>query len=207
MSAPMALADFIPVAMFLVSSVILQRCFYNKMSKGAFALLSAGGIMIFTGGFFKAAWKLLYCLNICDFERLAMSLMPMQSTGFFLIAAAMLAMLFFRQGKGTVYSAAAAPAVFSGTLIFIAMMCFGIGVLCAALSYFAIKLKRKLLVAVFAMTFIAMLAMGYLSSKDFAEPAMNWLAEGVNTAGQGLLLFGCHSLKKAGLADYKLTKD
>lgn len=39
LSLPMALADFVPVGLFLAASVLLQRDLYNKMSKGAFALL------------------------------------------------------------------------------------------------------------------------------------------------------------------------
>ena len=55
MSVPMALVDFIPVFLFGVSAVILQRGLYDKMSKGAFALLSAGTIMVFCAGLMKAA--------------------------------------------------------------------------------------------------------------------------------------------------------
>lgn len=38
-SVPMALVDFIPVILFAIAGVLLQRALYNKMSKGAFALL------------------------------------------------------------------------------------------------------------------------------------------------------------------------
>jgi glutamate-5-semialdehyde dehydrogenase len=41
--------------------------------------------------------------------------------------------------------------------------------------------------------------MGYLSTKDFEEAAMNWIAEGVNFCGQGLFLLGAWMLHKAGL--------
>ena len=198
MTVPMALVDFIPVIMFLFTAIILQRGLYGRMSKGAFALLSAGTIMVFCAGFFKATWKLLYAAGVCDFEKLSLCFMPMQATGFFLVAAGMLAMLCFRQGN-THTAALAAPAVFSGTVIFVTMMCLGIGVLCAALSVLAARLKRKALIAVFALAFVGMLGMGYLSSKDFADPAMNWAAEATNVFGQGMLLLGVLGLKKAGL--------
>ena len=48
--------------------------------------------------------------------------------------------------------------------------------------------------------------MGYLSSQDFAEAAMNWIAEGVNIVGQGALLAGTVLLHKNGLAEYRLGK-
>jgi hypothetical protein len=46
--------------------------------------------------------------------------------------------------------------------------------------------------------------MGYLSSQDFAQASMNWIAEGVNVVGQGTLLLGTVLLHKNGLADLNL---
>ena len=46
--------------------------------------------------------------------------------------------------------------------------------------------------------------MGYLSSKDFTEASMNWIAEGVNVVGQGCFLWGAISLRKAGLEKLEL---
>jgi hypothetical protein len=48
--------------------------------------------------------------------------------------------------------------------------------------------------------------MGYLSSRDFAEASMNWIAEGVNVVGQGALLTGAVLLHKSGLAELGLRK-
>ena len=45
-SVSMALVDFIPVILFAVAAVMLQRDLYFKMSKGAFALFAAGTIDI-----------------------------------------------------------------------------------------------------------------------------------------------------------------
>ena len=41
-SVPMALTDFIPVALFAVAAVLMQRDYYAKMPKYAFACLAAG---------------------------------------------------------------------------------------------------------------------------------------------------------------------
>ena len=43
--------------------------------------------------------------------------------------------------------------------------------------------------------------MGYLSSQDFTEAAMNWIAEGVNVIGQGALLAGVVLAHKHGLGE------
>ncbi|MBR5601343.1 MAG: hypothetical protein IKW24_01810, partial [Clostridia bacterium] len=63
------------------------------------------------------------------------------------------------------------------------------------------------LIAVFALSFICSLCMGYLSSQNFSEASMNWIAEGVNILGQGMLLLGAILLHKSGLAECKLCED
>ena len=199
MSIPMALVDYIPVAFFTISGMLLLRGLYKAMSKGAYALLAAGVLMIACAGFFKATWKLLYAANLCDFERLNQVFFPMQATGFVLAGLAMVSLLVFKQHK--VYSVAAAPAVFSGTMIFVGMMVLGAVGLCGSLAVIAKRMKKPLAVVLFILTFVFMMMMGYLSSKDFADPSMNWIAEGVNLVGQLVLLLGVNTLMKAGLAD------
>ena len=46
MTVGLALVDFIPVALFALSGILLMRDLYNKLSKGAFALVAAGVIMV-----------------------------------------------------------------------------------------------------------------------------------------------------------------
>lgn len=46
--------------------------------------------------------------------------------------------------------------------------------------------------------------MGYLSSQDFAQASMNWIAQFVNIVGQGTFLAGAALLHKNGLAQLKL---
>lgn len=43
--------------------------------------------------------------------------------------------------------------------------------------------------------------LGYLSSGNFAQAYMNWIAQGVNTLSQGLMFIGALLLHRAGLAD------
>ena len=54
----MALVDLIPVVLFFAAAVILQRDLYEKMVKGAFALLATGSVMVLLAGVFKALWKI-----------------------------------------------------------------------------------------------------------------------------------------------------
>ena len=197
MSVPMALVDFIPVILFIISAITLQRGLYYRMSKGAFAVFSAGTIMVICAGIFKAGWKLLYGAGICDFARLNQSFFPMQSVGFLLAGIAVVAMIFFKQdSSGEKMYAAAAPAVFSGTVIFIVAMVLGALGLCGGLAIESKRRGRTKAMIFFILAFIFMLMMGYLGTKDFAKASMNWIAEGVNLVGQVFFLLASKELVK-----------
>ena len=200
MSIPMALVDYIPVVLFGAAAVVLQRGLYEKMSKGAFALFSGGTIMVTVAGILKATWKLLYAVGACDFERLNQAFFPMQSLGFLLAGIAVIAMMTFRQSekkdKGIKLAAGAVPVVYSGTMIFVTMMVLGVGGMCLGLSIQAKKQKRIGAVVLFIVAFVAMLMMGYLSSKDFSKPILNWMGEIVNIIGQGSFLAASLQLTK-----------
>lgn len=201
-SVSMALVDYIPVLFFAIASVILLRDLYNKMSKGAFALFSAGVIDVTVAGALKATWKLLYAAGACNFEALDAMFFPVQSIGFLLAGVGVLAMLTHKQSKTALM--AAAPPVFSGTFVFVGLMVAGLGMMDAVLCILAAKLKKPWLIAILVLSFVCSLGMGYLSSKDFAEASMNWIAEGVNVVGQGTLLLGAWLLHKSGLGECKL---
>ena len=201
----MALVDYIPVIFFGIAAVILLRDLYNKMSKGAFALFSAGVINVTIAGALKATWKLLYAAGAFDFEALNHMFFPVQSIGFLLAGIGILAMLCFNQTEKTAVLALAPP-VFSGTFVFVGLMVAGLGIMDAVLCVLCVKLKKPWLIALFVLSFFCSLCMGYLSSQDFAEASMNWIAEGVNVIGQGTLLTGVILLHKNGLADLTLKK-
>lgn len=207
-SVAMALVDYIPVLLFGVATVILQKDLYNKMRKDAFALFAAGTIYVFSAGTLKATYKLLYAAMICDFEPLNAMFFPVQSIGFLLAGAGIIAMFFFKESKGTkmLSVATAAPVVWKGTFLFVGLMVAGLGCMNAGLSVLAVKMKKPLAVVMFVLAFVCSLCMGYLSSRDFTEASMNWIAEGINVVGQGCFLAGAWILHKVGLAEYKLEK-
>ena len=175
------------------------------MSKGAFALFAAGTINVTCAGALKAIWKLLYALGVCDFEALNAMFFPVQSIGFLLAGIGILAMLTHKQSKSA--ALAVVPPVFSGTFVFVGLMVAGLGIMDAVLCILAGKLKKPALIAIFILSFVCSLCMGYLSSQNFAEASMNWIAEGVNVVGQGTLLLGVCLLHKNGLADYKIREE
>ena len=203
-SVLMALVDYIPVIFFAIAAVILMRDLYNKMSKGAFALFAAGTVNITCAGALKATYKLLYGAGICDFEALNAMFFPVQSIGFLLAGIGVLAMVCHRQSNSALL--AVAPPVFKGTFVFVGLMVAGLGIMDTVLCILCARLKKPWLISLFVLSFVCSLCMGYLSSQNFAEASMNWIAEGVNIVGQGTLLVGAILLHKNGLADMKLRE-
>lgn len=203
-SVSMALVDYIPVIFFAAAAVILMRDLYNKMSKGAFALFAAGTINVTAAGALKATYKLLYAAGICDFEALNAMFFPVQSIGFLLAGIGVIAMLCHKQTKAPLL--AVAPPVFKGTFLFVGLMVLGLGLMDAALCILSAKLKKPWLIAIFVLSFVCSLGMGYLSSKDFEKASMNWIAEGVNLVGQGTFLLGAILLHKSGLSELRLRE-
>ena len=199
-SVPMALADFIPVVLFAVSAVILMRDLYSKMPKYAFACFAAGAIDAFMAGFLKAAWKLLYALNLCDFQVLNTMFLPVQSLGLLLTGLGILLMF---TGKKSA-ALAAAPPLFRGTFLFVGMMVLGLGMMCAGLGALAARMKKKGLIVLFVLCFFCYMSMGYLASREGNSAAMNWIEQGVNGLGQLFLLGGILPLHRAGLRELKL---
>ena len=201
-SVLMALVDFIPVLLFGAASVILMRDLYNKMSKGAFALFAAGTIDVTCAGALKALYKLLYAAGVCDFTPLSDMFFPVQSIGFLLAGIGMIAMLCHRQKESG--ALAVAPVVFKGTPIFVSFMILGIGMINASLCVLAKKIKKPGFIVLFVLAFLCMLGMGYLSTRNFENASMNWIAECVNVVGEGLLLLGVLLMHKNGLAALRL---
>ena len=100
--------------------------------------------------------------------------------------------------------AAVAPPFFSGTFVFVGLMVAGLGLMNAGLCVMSAKVKKPVLSVLFVISFICSLGMGYLSSRDFDGAMMNWIAEGVNTVGQGALLIGAILLHKSGFEKLRL---
>lgn len=198
-TVPMALVDFLPVLFFFIAAVILQRDLYNKMVKGAFALLAAGSILVLLSGVYKATWKILYALNVCDFTALDAAFFPTQGPGFLLTFAALVAMLTRKNKDAAPLLAAVAP--YESNLPFIAASTIGCGGFQWCLFVIAKRMKKPAAMLLFVVAFIAMMGMGYLSAKFDDSSSMHWLAQCVNIVSNGALLAGVCILHKAGLGD------
>ena len=134
--------------------------------------------------------------GVGGFDKLDQMFFPMQTLGFLFAGIAIVLML---SQKKRVHLAMEPM-----TLICIVGMVGGLGCLDVGLCILSKKMKKPALIVVFALSFVCCLGMGYLSSKDFDEASMNWIAEFVNFFGQGLFLLGVWMLHKAGLKDFNL---
>ena len=198
-TVPMALMDFVPVFFFGVTAVLLLRDLYNKMFKGAYALLAAGSVNVFLAGFCKALWKLLYAANICNFVALEEMFMPVNSLGLLFVGLSLIGMLCWKK-KGGMLSVA--PPVFASSMTFIMMMVVGLGGMCAGLSVVAAKMKKAPVMILFILSFVCAMAMGYMSSQDSTQSWVNWAEQSINCVSQGCLMLGVITLHKAGLRDW-----
>jgi hypothetical protein len=192
-SVGMALFDYIPVLFFAIGAIILIGDLYNKMSKLVFTIFASGVVNVMLAGFLKATWKLLVASGIDGFDKLDAMFFPLQTVGFLFAGVAIVMML---AGKKKAHLAMEPL-----TLICIIGMVGGLACLDAGLCVLAKKLKKPVAIVIFAVSFVCCLGMGYLSSKDFTEASMNWIAEFVNFFGQGLFLLGAWMLHKAGLKE------
>ena len=202
-TVPMALMDYLPVFFFGVTAVLLLRDLYNKMFKGAYALLAAGSVNVFLAGFCKATWKLLYAANICDFVALEEMFMPVNSLGLLFVGLSLIGMICWKR-KGALLSVAPVP--FTSSMPFIMMMVVGLGGLCTGLSILSVRMKKGGMMVLFILSFVCAMAMGYMSSQDSTQSWVNWAEQSINTVSQLCLMVGVILLHKAGLKDWTWEK-
>jgi hypothetical protein len=191
MTVPMALLDFLPVLLFGSAWVILYRDLKNKLNLCDRILLPLGAVMVFLAGFLKATWKMQKALGVPAVELFNKMMFPTQSVGFVLLAVGMLSLMYGKRKSA------------ARSLTMVWVMCNVLGALgmLSGLVWVAKRMKVKPAIPLFILTFVLLMMMGYLSSHDFAQASANWIAQSINTLGEGLLLVGSILLHKAGLAD------
>ena len=191
----MAIVDYIPVVLFFIASIILLSDLYSKLSKGNYTLLASGSIMVFIAGTLKATWKILYALQICDYQALDICFFPMQGIGFVLFFIGLLGMF---SKKKDIKALSVVP-VFVSNMPFIILQIIGCAGAQFALVAKSLQMKKKNAAIMFVISFIFMLGMGYLSAKFDDSSTMHWIAQCTNIISQGALLSGTLILHKHGL--------
>ncbi|MBR4421996.1 MAG: hypothetical protein IKS69_05635 [Erysipelotrichaceae bacterium] len=188
-SIPMALVDYIPVLFFGLGVKIIAGELYKDKKKGLGLCFLIGAGMVILAGFFKATYKLLYALGIGDFAWMSNQFFANQAFGF-LLAGIAVALTAVKADKAY---------AFLPVMALVGIMIIGLGALDAGLCYLASKAKKRGALVCFIVSFFLCLGMGYLSSKDFDQAFMNWVAQLVNVCGQGLFYLGARQLKNASL--------
>ena len=190
----MAIVDYIPVILFFIAAILLLSDLYSKLSKGYYTLLASGSIMVFMAGTLKATWKILYALQICDYQALDICFFPMQGIGFVLFFIGLLGMF---SKKKDIKAMSVVP-VFVSNMPFIILQIIGCAGAQFALVAKSLQMKKKSAAIMFVISFIFMLAMGYLSAKFDDSSTMHWIAQCTNIVSQGALLSGTIILHKQG---------
>lgn len=215
----MGIVDLIPVIVFALAGCILIKVMFNVLRKPFAVLLCSGVTLSLTAGVFKAIWKILLSLNVCDFYPFDVMFMPTQSLGFVLMGIGLLSLLFNKEiTKPTKVNVVVWPLVLvvlagapakqvDGNIAFIAMLVIGELMIATTPSFLAVKNKNWICLVLFIISFICLMIMGAmkpLSSKmDLTVTAANWIEESVNIVAQISLLVGCYLLNKKGFFAYK----
>ena len=221
-SLVMGLMDLLPVILFALAGCILIKVMFNELKKPFAVLLCSGVTLSLTAGLFKAIWKTLLSLNICDFYPFDVMFMPTQSLGFVLMGIGLISLLFNKKGKkGVTTNAVVLPLLLivlagtpakqvDGNIAFIAMLVIGEAMIATSLCYLSVKNKKWLCLVLFIISFICLMVMGAmkpLSSKmNLSVTAANWIEESVNIVAQASLLAGCYLSNKKGFFAFRNNK-
>ena len=189
-SVPMAIVDYIPVILFALAFDTVFKDLKNKISMAVQIMMAAGGALVIAAGALKATFKLLYALNVGDFEWMSNQFFSNQAIGFLLLGLSLVL---------TVKPVSKHLNALLPTMVLVLLMVIGLGAMDAVLAYYASKLKKRSALICFIISFFFTMMMGYLSSKDFDKAIMNWVAQGINCVGMILLFAGTRVLHKAGL--------
>ena len=188
-TVPMALVDYIPVILFALAAFMIAGDLKKKINSVCLTVFAVGSVMVTAAGFLKATYKLLYALKAGDFIWMSNQFFTNQAIGFLLAGTALV--IGVVNMKKTF--------AFLPTMALVGIMVIGVGALDAGLCFLASRMKKRNALICFIVSFFLSMTMGYLSSKDFDGAFMNWLAQGINILGEGLLYAGVRILHNAGL--------
>ena len=221
-SLVMGLVDLLPVILFALAGCIIIKELFLKLRKPFAVLVCSGVTLSLTAGLFKAIWKILLALNVCDFYPFNVMFMPTQSLGFILMGVGLISLLFKEKKESkanvsvlpmlfVITLAEAVPAVKQdGNIAFIAMLVIGEAMIATSMCYLAVKNKKWVSLVLFIVSFICLMVMGAmkpLSTKmNLDVTTANWIEQSVNIVAQISLLVGCYILSRKGFFAYKETK-
>ena len=192
----LALFDFVPVALFLVGAYFLVRIAFLCRGRPGARMVMAGTLLVFLGGFLKAAWKLLYSTNTADVQWMSQGQFVFSGIGFLGMCVAVIYMV--RGQRRTDGSGGALLAMAAWKIPFLFVMTVASLGAEGILTYLAFRRKVPAAAAGYIIGVLGILAMGALASGD-QTVVMQWIEESVNTLGQLGFMLGSILLHR----DYK----
>lgn len=190
-SLGLAVLDFVPIFAFLVGAYFLVKIAILHRGSACGKMMLAGTGLVFTGGFLKASWKLLYVLDIADIQLMSEAQFVLLAIGFtgMLVSLSYLARSFNQEAKlGSALLMATWKIPFLTVMTLCSLGAHGV------LAYIGFKKKDFLAAALFILVMVCMLAMSGLASGAEQTVTMQWIEESINSVGQLSFALGSYLL-------------
>jgi hypothetical protein len=190
-SLGLAILDFVPILAFLAGAYFLVKIAILHRGTACGRMMLAGTGLVFTGGFLKASWKLLYVLDVADIRLMSEAQFVLLAIGFtgMLVALSYLARSFNQEGKlGSALLISTWKIPFLTVMTLCSLGAHGL------LAYIGFKKKDNPAAVLFILATVCMLAMSGLASGAEQTVAMQWIEESINSLGQLSFAFGSYLL-------------
>jgi hypothetical protein len=189
----LALLDFVPIFAFLTGAYFLVKITLLARGKPCGRMMMAGTLLVFTGGFLKATWKLLYTLDVADITVMSEGQFVWLSFGFL---AMLVAMIYLTRSSKKPPASGPVMAIAVWKIPFLAVM-----TLCSLgaqgiLTYVSFQKKARLAAALFIVAVLCMLGMSGMASGSEQTITMQWIEESINAFGQIAFAVGSYLLYK-----------
>ena len=180
---PLALAqyDFVPVAFFAIGAFFLARLAGRMCGARCENLAIVGSLLIFLGGFFKAVWKLMYTLEVGDFQLLSESQFVLVAPGFMALLLVVISMA--RTQRLEYSKALPMMAIAPWKIPFLAVMTLASMGVQGILTHISFRRNQKMAASGFIVAFLCLVGMGAMASGE-QTVGRQWIEQSVNAIGQ-----------------------
>lgn len=210
----LALADFIPVIIYLISTLTIRKAIDKRLvpSMNAVFRLSTG--LVFITGFIKASMKVAFIAEhhstIIDTVQSMLDTyyFPTLVTLYYISGLSVLFSLMINTKKPiriivyTLFSLILVKNIICYTdvekskMFFVLILSLGNLILWGSLSFLSFKCKIPSSGVLYIITFILLMGMGYMNTKDFSNAATHWATESLNIVAHIFMLLASVTLRK-----------
>ena len=188
-SLGLCLLDFVPNLAFIIGGFFLYSVARLGKRRYPIITIGLGTLLVFLGGTLKAIWKLLFTLRVADIQIMSNAQFILDAPGFLLMFLGVIALA--RDLRLHPQTALAAMAVWKMPFLLVMTVCslgmYGI------LSYLGFRRRAPLAGVLFVLAIVFTLGMAGMASAP-QTVSMQWVEEGINSAGQIAFAFGAYLL-------------